>query len=108
LGVGRYKKLIDWLLWEDTGIGAPDWIIEQAKATGRPIPQIVSQRPTLRDDALFYLQAYIDLMSCGNEKGVIPWTAYDQYATRYGERTDRLKRIIGALINGTVSNRHKD
>lgn len=85
-----------------------EWLEEAAIARGQPLPDIVRNKPRLRPDGDFYWLAYQDLISCANERGIIPWTAYDQYAQRYGEQTERLKRIVGALVNGSISDRHKN
>lgn len=69
----------------------------------RPIPDRIANAPTLQPGlALFYL-AFQDLSSerqVGQSLGAIPWTAIDQYCTRYeieGEQYEDMQYHVARL-----------
>jgi len=65
---------------------------------GNPIPASVLEPPDIREGLDVYYDIYCKLSTCRNYHGRIPWTAIDQYASRYGiEDFETLEYMILGL-----------
>jgi hypothetical protein len=87
------------------------FIIDQARRNRVPIPDKIANAPVLQPGLAFYYNAFLALSSCrpvGMTEGRIPWTAVDQYATRYALEEDEMD-ILWTLVceMDTVYIRHQ-
>ena len=61
--------------------------MQAAIESGKPIPPNLLNAPDVPPEGLFYLHAFIALCSCRimgfGSFGAIPWTAMNDYCTRY-------------------------
>lgn len=77
MGETDHKKLIDFLQWNRKTDGDDlDWVAQGAAARGKAVPAVVKNRPVLRPDAIFYWNAYLDLMTA-------EWSTCERYARCY-------------------------
>ncbi len=61
-----------------------------AAARGISVPVVVQKRPELRPDAIFYWNAYLDLMEAD-------WVACERYARVYNVDVQFLWKLFGSI-----------
>ena len=81
---------------------------------GLEIPETIADRPQVRDDLVFYWEAYLDLSqdrTSGFGLGPIPWRAVNDWAIRYNitdpEEFQTLKELIWILDRAYLQH-HED
>lgn len=88
MGEADRKKLIDFLQWNRKTDGDDlDWVTQGAAARGKSVPAVVQKRPVLRPDAVFYWNAYLDLLETD-------WVACERYARCYNVDVQFLWSLI--------------
>lgn len=105
MGERYHKKLIDFLLWNERTAGDDlDWVAQGAAARGISVPSVVQKRPKLRPDAIFFWNAFLDLIDAD-------WVACERYARVYNVDVQFLWKLLVALRSARVvemkKNKHK-
>lgn len=73
-------------------------------ATGQSAPW-KEEPPEIPNYLLWAWEGFVELTSCRNEKGFIPWTAIDRYSIRYNYSSDEFEefRHIVTQLNKVLS-----
>lgn len=95
----------------DLGIGKGEaTIVKRATQNRQPIPPEIIKQPFLKEELLFYYQAFLDLCSERNKRYIIPVTAIQRYAAFFKLSESeyiRLHKFVNILNSEAVEHESK-
>lgn len=98
----RFKKLIEFLLYQLEQGPTELFILKQALRARTKIPQKIVDAPNLRAGLDFFYLSFQHLLTCRNMNGVIPYTDIEAYCSAHGiggQQKDDLHYHIRKLDN---------